>query len=356
MVTDDQYIAVLERTRETGRPRHGARRERLGDRPAGAPRARRGQHRPDLPRAHAARRARGRGDVARRPARRVRRRAGLHRPRDLPRGGRCDHRGPRARRAGLRRDVPAVPAPDRGRPARARTSRARATSARRRCARPTTRRRCGTRSPSTTCRSSRPTTARSRTSRSGSGCGDFSKIPNGLAVIQHRLTMLWEHGVRTGRLTPSRLVEITSSSVAKLFGLYPQKGTIAPGADADIVIFDPEREFVFGTRDARSCGSTTTSSRASARQGSPRTTLSRGTVVYDDGRILTRPGHGRFVRRSTPRPLPDRKALDALRHHRTPRPAVHPLRRADAARRARTASSTAGRTTRTCSGRSPTRS
>jgi dihydropyrimidinase len=130
------------------------------------------------------------------------------------------------------------------------------------------------------------------------GLHDFSKIPNGLAVIQHRLTMLWEHGVRTGRLTPSRLVELTSSSVAKLFGLYPQKGTIAPGADADIVIFDPEREFVFSR--ATSFMQVDYDVFAGQRaQGSPRTTLSRGTVVYDDGRILTKPGHGRFVRRAT---------------------------------------------------------
>jgi dihydropyrimidinase len=130
------------------------------------------------------------------------------------------------------------------------------------------------------------------------GLHDFSKIPNGLAVIQHRLTMLWEHGVRTGKLTPSRLVELTSSSVAKLFGLYPQKGTIAPGADADIVIFDPEREFVFSR--ATSFMNVDYDVFAGQRaQGSPRTTLSRGTVVYDDGKILTKPGHGRFVRRST---------------------------------------------------------
>jgi dihydropyrimidinase len=115
-------------------------------------------------------------------------------------------------------------------------------------------------------------------------------------VIQHRLTMLWEHGVRTGKLTPSRLVEVTSTAPAKLFGLE-RKGTIAPGADADIVIFDPERRFTFSTDtsfmrvDYDVFGGQTA-------HGSPRTTLSRGTVVYDDGRILTRPGHGRFVRRT----------------------------------------------------------
>ena len=79
------------------------------------------------------------------------------------------------------------------------------------------------------------------------GFGDFSKIPNGLAAIQHRLPLLWEHGVKSGRMTPNRFVEVTSTAIAKIFGLYPNKGTIAPGADADIVIFDPAREHVFST-------------------------------------------------------------------------------------------------------------
>ena len=76
------------------------------------------------------------------------------------------------------------------------------------------------------------------------GLGDFSKIPNGLALIQHRLMLLWEHGVRTGRLTPSRLVDLIATTPARLFGLAPAKGTIAPGSDADLVVFDPAREHV----------------------------------------------------------------------------------------------------------------
>ena len=130
------------------------------------------------------------------------------------------------------------------------------------------------------------------------GFGDFSKIPNGLACIQHRLALLWEHGVREGRMSPNRLVEVTSTAIAKIFGLHPKKGTIAPGADADIVIFDPNRQFTFSTETSLMNvdydlfeGKTVA--------GSARTTLSRGTVVFDDGRILTQPGHGRFVKRST---------------------------------------------------------
>jgi dihydropyrimidinase len=129
------------------------------------------------------------------------------------------------------------------------------------------------------------------------GLGDFSKIPNGLAMIQHRLPLLWEHGVRAGRLSPNRLVEVLSTTVAKTFGLYPRKGTIAPGADADIVIFDPNRRFTFGT-DTSFMNVDYDLFDGQSVAGSPRLTLSRGTTVFEDGRILTSPGHGRFTKRS----------------------------------------------------------
>ena len=134
------------------------------------------------------------------------------------------------------------------------------------------------------------------------GLGDFSKIPNGLAAIQHRLPMMWEHGVREGRLSMNRVVEITSTAIAKIFGLYPNKGTIAPGADADIMIFDPEREHVFST-DTSFMNVDYDLWDGQKVSGSPRQTLSRGTVVFDDGKIVTKPGHGRFVKRSVFSPL-----------------------------------------------------
>src|SRR4029077_3213290 len=76
------------------------------------------------------------------------------------------------------------------------------------------------------------------------GLGDFSKIPNGLALIQHRVNLAWEHGVREGRLSPSRAVELLSTAPARIFGLT-NKGALEPGKDADIAILDPEREHVF---------------------------------------------------------------------------------------------------------------
>lgn len=127
------------------------------------------------------------------------------------------------------------------------------------------------------------------------GRDDFSKIPNGLAAIQHRLVKMWEAGVRGGRVTPSELVEMTSTAIARRFGLE-RKGSIAPGLDADLVIFDPESPFTFSTATSHMNvdydiydGETV--------QGSVRQTLCRGTVVFDRGEILTRPGHGRFVAR-----------------------------------------------------------
>jgi dihydropyrimidinase len=128
------------------------------------------------------------------------------------------------------------------------------------------------------------------------GRGDFSKIPNGLAMIQHRLVKLWDLGVEGGRITPSELVDMTSTAIARRFGLH-RKGSIAPGKDADLVVFDPATPFEFSTRTSHMNvdydlfdGETST--------GSVRHTFSRGTMVYDRGEILTAPGHGRFVPRS----------------------------------------------------------
>jgi len=114
--------------------------------------------------------------------------------------------------------------------------------------------------------------------------------------------MMWEHGVREGRLSMNRVVEITSTAIAKMFGLYPQKGVIEAGADADIVVFDPNRRHVFGV-ETSFMNVDYDIYEGQELHGSPRLTLSRGTVVFDDGKIVTKPGHGRFVRRSTFDPL-----------------------------------------------------
>jgi dihydropyrimidinase len=128
------------------------------------------------------------------------------------------------------------------------------------------------------------------------GRDDFSKIPNGLAMIQHRLVKLWDLGVETGRITPEELVDLTSTAIARRFGLS-RKGAIAPGKDADLVVFDPTTPFEFSTRTSHMNvdydlfeGETST--------GSVRHTFCRGELVYDRGEIKTQPGHGQFVPRS----------------------------------------------------------
>jgi dihydropyrimidinase len=128
------------------------------------------------------------------------------------------------------------------------------------------------------------------------GRDDFSKIPNGLAMIQHRLVKLWDLGVESGRITPSQLVALTSTAIAHRFGL-PRKGSIAPGMDADLVIFDPSTPFEFSTETSH-MNVDYDLFEGESSTGSVRQTLCRGTVVYDQGEIVTSPGHGRFVPRS----------------------------------------------------------
>jgi dihydropyrimidinase len=134
------------------------------------------------------------------------------------------------------------------------------------------------------------------------GRDDFSKIPNGLAMIQHRLVKLWDLGVESGRITPSELADLTSTTIARRFGLS-RKGSIAPEKDADLVIFDPSTPFEFSTRTSH-MNVDYDLFEGQSSTGSVRQTLCRGTVVYDRGEILTEPGHGHFVPRSLGAPTP----------------------------------------------------
>jgi dihydropyrimidinase len=129
------------------------------------------------------------------------------------------------------------------------------------------------------------------------GRSDFSKIPGGAPGIETRMSLVYDGGVGAGRLTPSRFVEVTATNPAKLFGLYPRKGTIAPGSDADIVVWDPERE----TR----WSATTHHMRVDynpyegrVTKGAPELVLSRGVAVVEGGRFVGRAGAGRFLKRA----------------------------------------------------------
>ena len=128
------------------------------------------------------------------------------------------------------------------------------------------------------------------------GRDDFSKIPNGLAMIQHRLVKLWDLGVVGGRITPEELVDMTSTTIARRFGLA-RKGAVAPGKDADLVVFDPSTPFEFST-DTSHMNVDYDLFDGESSAGSVRHTFCRGELVYDGGEILTQPGHGRYVPRS----------------------------------------------------------
>jgi dihydropyrimidinase len=128
------------------------------------------------------------------------------------------------------------------------------------------------------------------------GLENFSLVPNGLALIQHRLAKLWDEGVIPGRLTRPQLVDRTSTTVARRFGLS-QKGALSPGKDADVVVFDPNAPRPYG-RATSLMNVDYDLYEGETASASVRHTFCRGTMVYDRGEIRTSPGHGRFVKRS----------------------------------------------------------
>ncbi len=128
------------------------------------------------------------------------------------------------------------------------------------------------------------------------GLDDFSLVPNGLALIQHRLAKLWDEGVVPGRISRSQLVALTSTTVARRFGLH-DKGAIAPGKDADVVVLDPAAPRPYGKANSFMNVDYDLFEGETA-SASVRHTLCRGTLVYDRGEIKTDPGHGHFVPRS----------------------------------------------------------
>jgi dihydropyrimidinase len=130
------------------------------------------------------------------------------------------------------------------------------------------------------------------------GKDDFTKIPNGGPGIEHRMSLIYSGGVAKKRFTVNRFVELTAATPAKLFGLYPRKGTIAVGSDADIVIFDPIRELTISakTHHMRVDYSMFEGIRVT---GMPEVVLSRGRVIVEKNEFLGRAGQGEFIKRST---------------------------------------------------------
>ncbi|CAM4055771.1 dihydropyrimidinase [Lederbergia lenta] len=129
------------------------------------------------------------------------------------------------------------------------------------------------------------------------GKGDFSKIPNGGPFIEDRLSVFFSEGVRKGRITLNQFVDITSTRVAKLFGLYPKKGTIAVGADADIVVFDPTVERTISA-ETHHMAVDYNAFEGMKITGEPVTVLSRGEFVIRDKNFVGNIGMGRYLKRA----------------------------------------------------------
>jgi len=128
------------------------------------------------------------------------------------------------------------------------------------------------------------------------GVGDFTKIPNGTGGLEDRLPMLWTYGVATGRLTPNEFVAVTSTNIAKILNIYPRKGAILVGSDADIVVWDPTKEKTISASTQQSAIDYNVFEGKHVK-GQPRFVLSRGHLSIDDGAVKTQEGHGQFVKR-----------------------------------------------------------
>ncbi len=129
------------------------------------------------------------------------------------------------------------------------------------------------------------------------GRDDFSKIPNGGPGLENRLQMIHHFGVREGRITLNRMVELLATSPAKLFGLYPRKGTLAIGSDADIVVFDPEKRVTITSSDQHSKVDYNLYEGTEV-VGTPETVLLRGQVLVTGGDLVGTPGIGQYVARA----------------------------------------------------------
>jgi dihydropyrimidinase len=127
------------------------------------------------------------------------------------------------------------------------------------------------------------------------GIGDFSKIPNGIGSVEHRMDLMYQ-GVVSGKITLEKWVEVCCTTPARMFGMYPRKGIVSPGADADLVVYDPNGRTTIGV-ETHHMRMDYSAYEGMTVDGHVDTVISRGTVVVDRGEYLGRAGHGRFVRR-----------------------------------------------------------
>jgi len=128
------------------------------------------------------------------------------------------------------------------------------------------------------------------------GRGDFTKIPNGAAGVENRLGLIYTYGVEAGRFDLCRMVDLLATAAARIFHLYPQKGTIVPGADADLVVYDPEGETtIAAARQVSKCDRNIFE--GMKVKGRPTYVIAAGRIQYKDGDLKVERGKGRFLKR-----------------------------------------------------------
>ncbi len=134
------------------------------------------------------------------------------------------------------------------------------------------------------------------------GAHDFTKIPNGLPAVGDRLPILWTYGVKTGRLNPNQFVALTSTNPAKIFGLYPKKGSLEIGADADVVLWDPDKRLTYGVAHAQH-RTDYNLFEGWELTGFPEKVFLRGHLLVDRGQWFGEPGMGQYQNRQAGAPI-----------------------------------------------------
>lgn len=149
------------------------------------------------------------------------------------------------------------------------------------------------------------------------GIKNFTKIPNGTAGVEDRMSVIWDQGVGKGRLTPSEFVAVTSTNAAKIFNIYPRKGAVEAGSDADLIVWDPEKTRTISAKTSHQNVDFNILEGMTVK-GNVAATLSRGVPVYKDGELNTTKGAGRYIKK--PPFAPYYEPLQELHKQKEPKP------------------------------------